>query len=111
MTDPLTRELSDRELSVLELMSRGCSNPEIGRKLVIAEDTVKTHARRLFRVLGARDRAHAVRLGFESGILRGRHAPGPLGIPGVESDHVRAVARALLVAANQADARSVGGGS
>ncbi len=41
-------------------MADGKSNAEIGRELFVSEDTVKTHARRLFRKLGARDRAHAV---------------------------------------------------
>ena len=48
-------------------MSRGRSNSEIGRELYLSEDTVKTHARRLFRKLGAADRAHAVAVGFRWG--------------------------------------------
>ena len=51
-------------------MSRGRSNAEIGRELYLSEDTVKTHARRLFRKLGAADRAHAVALGFRWGLVR-----------------------------------------
>ena len=42
---------------------------EIGRELFVSEDTVKTHARRLFRKLGARDRAHAVAAGFRAGLV------------------------------------------
>jgi DNA-binding CsgD family transcriptional regulator len=57
--------LTEREGEVLARMSIGMSNAEIGRSLYLAEDTVKSHARRLFRKLGARDRAHAVRRGFE----------------------------------------------
>ena len=45
-------------------MADGKSNAEIGRELFVSEDTVKTHARRLFRKLGARDRAHAVAAGL-----------------------------------------------
>lgn len=45
------------------------SNAEIGRELFVSEDTVKTHARRLFRKLGARDRAHAVAAGFRAGLV------------------------------------------
>ena len=45
-------------------MAEGKSNAEIGRELFVSEDTVKTHARRLFRKLGARDRAHAVAAAF-----------------------------------------------
>jgi len=62
--------LSERELQVLSGMSRGCSNAEIGRELYLSEDTVKTHARRLFRKLGAADRAQAVAVGFRSGLVR-----------------------------------------
>lgn len=62
--------LSERELQVLSGMSRGRSNAEIGRELYLSEDTVKTHARRLFRKLGASDRAHAVALGFRWGMVR-----------------------------------------
>jgi DNA-binding NarL/FixJ family response regulator len=62
--------LSDRELQVLDGMSRGRSNAEIGQELYLSEDTVKTHARRLFRKLSAADRAQAVALGFRWGFLR-----------------------------------------
>ena len=40
------------------------------RELFLSEDTVKTHARRLFKKLGASDRAHAVALGFRWGLVR-----------------------------------------
>jgi len=62
--------LSERELQVLGGMARGRSNAEIGRELYLSEDTVKTHARRLFRKLGAADRAHAVAVGFRWGLVR-----------------------------------------
>jgi DNA-binding NarL/FixJ family response regulator len=62
-------ELSDREMQILHGMADGLSNAQIGQRLLISEDTVKTHARRLFRKLGARDRAHAVRLGLDGGAL------------------------------------------
>lgn len=61
--------LTERELQVLRGMADGKSNAEIGRELFVSEDTVKTHARRLFRKLGARDRAHAVAAGFRSGLV------------------------------------------
>jgi len=61
--------LTERELQVLRGMSEGKSNAEIGRELFVSEDTVKTHARRLFRKLGARDRAHAVAAAFRSGLV------------------------------------------
>ena len=62
--------LSEREQQVLEGMARGQSNAEIGRELYLSEDTVKTHARRLFRKVGANDRAHAVAIGFRWGLVR-----------------------------------------
>jgi DNA-binding NarL/FixJ family response regulator len=61
--------LTEREMQVLRGMSQGQSNGEIGRELFLSEDTVKTHARRLFRKLGARDRAQAVALGFRRGFV------------------------------------------
>lgn len=62
---PITR----RELQVLRGMSLGKSNGEIGRDLLLSEDAVKSHARRLFRKLGVRHRAHAVALGFRDGLV------------------------------------------
>jgi DNA-binding NarL/FixJ family response regulator len=63
-------ELTERELQVLRGMSRGLSNGQIGRELYLSEDTVKTHARRLFRKIGVNDRAQAVALGFRWGLVR-----------------------------------------
>ena len=62
--------LTERELEVLAGMCEGRSNAGIGRSLFLSEDTVKTHARRLFRKPGAVDRAHAVALGYRWGLVR-----------------------------------------
>jgi DNA-binding NarL/FixJ family response regulator len=62
--------LTEREMQVLTGMSRGRSNAEIGKELYLSEDTVKTHARRLFRKLSAADRAQAVAVGFRWGLIR-----------------------------------------
>jgi len=62
--------LTEREVQVLTGMSRGRSNAEIGKELFLSEDTVKTHARRLFRKLGAADRAQAVAVGYRLRIVR-----------------------------------------
>lgn len=62
--------LTERELEVLAGMCEGQSNAEIGRGLYLSEDTVKTHARRLFRKLGAADRAHAVAIALRRGLVR-----------------------------------------
>jgi len=61
--------LTERELQVLTGMSQGKSNGQIGRELYLSEDTIKTHARRLFRKLGVNDRAQAVALGFRRGLV------------------------------------------
>jgi DNA-binding NarL/FixJ family response regulator len=57
-------DLTDRELQVLRGMTKGYSNARIGRELFLSEDTIKTHARRLFRTLDVGDRAEAVAQGF-----------------------------------------------
>jgi DNA-binding NarL/FixJ family response regulator len=62
-------DLTERELQVLTGMAAGKSNAQIGRDLYLSEDTIKTHARRLFRKLGVGDRAQAVAFGFRSGIV------------------------------------------
>lgn len=62
--------LTEREIQVLTGMSNGRSNGEIGKELFLSEDTVKTHARRLFRKLGAADRAQAVAIGYRWGVVR-----------------------------------------
>jgi DNA-binding NarL/FixJ family response regulator len=66
---PAQAQLTERELQVLTGMSQGKSNSAIGRELYLSEDTVKTHARRLFRKLGVNDRAQAVALGFRRGLV------------------------------------------
>lgn len=63
--------LTDREIEVLECVSHGYTNAMIGRKLFLSEDTVKSHLRSIRVKLSATDRAHAVRKGFENGLLRG----------------------------------------
>jgi DNA-binding NarL/FixJ family response regulator len=68
-TGPPQAQLTERELQVLTGMSQGNSNSAIGRELYLSEDTVKTHARRLFRKLGVNDRAQAVALGFRRGLV------------------------------------------
>jgi DNA-binding NarL/FixJ family response regulator len=63
-------ELTRREMEVLIGMSHGRSNAQIGADLFLSEDTVKTHARRLFRKLSAADRAQAVAIGLRQGLIR-----------------------------------------
>ena len=61
--------LSEREREVLVLMSHGASNLEIAARLYVSERTVKGHVGNIFAKLGARDRAAAIILAFESGLV------------------------------------------
>lgn len=71
--------LTEREMQVLHLMSHGHQNRQIAGIIgCITEDTVKTHCRRIFRKLQVTDRTHAVRRGFELGLLQSNTDPNAL---------------------------------
>lgn len=61
--------LTPRELEILEAVAAGLSNKEIADQLFVSENTVKTHAARVFAKLGAKRRTQAVQLAKEAGII------------------------------------------
>ena len=75
-TVPSTGPLSHRETEVLGLIRQGFSNDEIASLLGISERTARAHVSAILEALGAADRAQAVALGFELGILRPSLRPG-----------------------------------
>ena len=76
-TEPFVRDtakvaelgLTPRELDILEVMAAGLSNREIAERLFVSENTVKTHAARLFSKLDAKRRTQAVQLAKEAGLI------------------------------------------
>lgn len=71
-------ELTRREAEVLQALARGLTNRAIADELVISENTVKNHVRRLFEKLGVRSRTEAVIRGAREGIVSvGDHEPPP----------------------------------
>lgn len=90
--------LTEREFAVVQGMSRGRSNAEIGDELGLSEDRVKNHCRSLFWKLGARDRAHAVALCYQRGLLVGAGVPGPAADPAAPLTPVRREPAEALIA-------------
>lgn len=70
-------DLTARELEVMRLLARGMSNTDIARELFLGDATVKTHVARIFTKLSLHDRAQAVVLAYETGLVQ----PGDREIP------------------------------
>jgi DNA-binding NarL/FixJ family response regulator len=87
-TTTLHRDLSTltpRELEVLQLLARGLSNAELATRLQLSDATVKTHVARILSKLQLRDRAQAIVVSYETGLvtpgMRERHDTGVRGRP------------------------------
>ena len=81
-TSPLLERLTHRERDILRAVASGRSNAEIAGDLHLAEATVKTHISRIYAKLDVRDRAQAVVIAYEQGLVEVGHTSEPPPAPG-----------------------------
>ncbi|MGX1881799.1 response regulator transcription factor [Streptomyces sp. NPDC055287] len=62
-------QLTDREIEVFRLITRGYSNAEISQELTLSQSTVKSHIQKVMEKLGLRNRVHAVIFAYEKNII------------------------------------------
>ncbi len=68
--DTLGKDLTRRELEVLSLLVKGCSNPEIAERLVVSRATVKVHVSNILSKLGASNRSGAISLAIQHKLVK-----------------------------------------
>ena len=69
------QSLTEREMDVLRLITRGFSNAEIGQELFISDTTVKTHVTRVLQKLEVRDRAQAIVMAYQCDLFKDLEEP------------------------------------
>jgi DNA-binding NarL/FixJ family response regulator len=79
LVEGLGAKLTRRELEVLELLTEGLSQAQIARRLFVSPKTVGTHTERIFKKLGAHNRAQAVSLSYQHGLLDRTREPASVG--------------------------------
>lgn len=70
LPEPVFQDLSEREVALLECLASGHSDTQIADAMAISSSTVRFHLGNVFNKLGARNRCHAVAIGFQSGLLQ-----------------------------------------
>lgn len=69
VTDPYEKPLTARELEAIECLAAGLTNKQMGARMFLSEETVKTHVRNVLAKLGAYNRTHSVSLAYQRGLL------------------------------------------
>ena len=67
--EALAEPLTERELQILRLLTDGLSNKDVGERLYLSPDTVKSHLVNVYRKLGVESRAHAVAVAIRRGLV------------------------------------------